>query len=542
MPEKGPAPRFQGDRSVGPLKTEVMLFMCRDCDAIFESEVALNTHTCSCTRVSSASVSKKRQTDPITEFKQEPKAGPEECAVSAGVRSPAESHVLMNLKQENDQTNDKLQTRTQASLSCGGVSMTIKEELNMCPIYGVMPSGHGALGDHIRAREQHTMVKKEVDLQNRECSQSTEGASQRGNNYEAFESLSQEPSDSRLYLHVLPKAEPMRECPSTHVKQTESLGRVTTLPVSRKEDNWRVSDLEAEPNSGHTGFSQPDELEIVEGGDQHGNVMTIVYPAHDADSTKRSFGATENRKETPATKRQKPTLPPEGYVCLFCGVVFSHKPWFDLHMDGHIVKSFPCKVCGQTFQQKKDLRKHVLTEHDGASSDYRFVQENFMKQPTVLSNERFKCQVCHQSFACDSALEEHEKSRELGGCFQCSRCGERFEKKWHLHVHQHSAPQCTWKPYCSESSLPSTASPATKQGSSSSPSKSVPSRLKEMQIRVQNCLKPKQNSDVGSESDNTKVAEDRMDTAINCVNMTDKDVAFDSNTDFDDNLLDYMLQ
>ena len=76
--------------------------------------------------------------------------------------------------------------------------------------------------------------------------------------------------------------------------------------------------------------------------------------------------------------------------------------------------SFDCKVCKSKFKQKRELKKHIGTEH-----------------PKTLI-----CQYCDESFDQSWKLETHLKTHEQAKSFKCDSCDKSFVLKWRLRTHK----------------------------------------------------------------------------------------------------------
>ncbi len=114
-------------------------------------------------------------------------------------------------------------------------------------------------------------------------------------------------------------------------------------------------------------------------------------------------------------------------TCPFCGKLFRYATLCKLHVKRTCRstavprQSISCDQCDQPFDTRKQLSRHVRTEHGGAAT------------------EQLRCKLCRQLFrgeedahACSSSRQQQALS-ETG--FQCDECDKRYTTKGALKLH-----------------------------------------------------------------------------------------------------------
>ena len=80
------------------------------------------------------------------------------------------------------------------------------------------------------------------------------------------------------------------------------------------------------------------------------------------------------------------------------------------------VQTFVCRVCGQNFGNKGQLKEHIQRNH-----------------PKI-----YRCKECDETFDECWKLEKHLKLHESARTFNCKVCGKEFHTKWRMEKHTES--------------------------------------------------------------------------------------------------------
>ena len=85
--------------------------------------------------------------------------------------------------------------------------------------------------------------------------------------------------------------------------------------------------------------------------------------------------------------------------------------------------TYPCKVCGESFSQYKELYQHVSQGHPGVSSH--------PKRP----EPKFQCEYCPKKFVSRIGLKDHINGKHKGIRFNCRICDTSMSTKRDLRRH-----------------------------------------------------------------------------------------------------------
>lgn len=102
--------------------------------------------------------------------------------------------------------------------------------------------------------------------------------------------------------------------------------------------------------------------------------------------------------------------------CLKCD--FIGKTRYDVethHKIDHVESSLKCDPCNQQFQNKQELKKHIMDDHSGGRS--------------------FICTVCTHRSKSQSKLNIHMRQHTLNKIHSCDHCGQKFAFKNSLTKH-----------------------------------------------------------------------------------------------------------
>ncbi|XP_070497569.1 transcription factor grauzone-like [Chironomus tepperi] len=144
------------------------------------------------------------------------------------------------------------------------------------------------------------------------------------------------------------------------------------------------------------------------------------------------------------------------YPCHICGKTFDAKSYLTRHMAYHDdLKLFECDHCGKKFSKKFLVRNHILSTHryenitptyeclvDGCSKV--FVNEARLKHHmkyTHSKTDQEMCEICSKTFKTKAAVEEHMRIhyRRPEDRYKCDICGHYIAdlKSFKRHVKNH---------------------------------------------------------------------------------------------------------
>uniref|UniRef100_A0A3Q1B6K4 C2H2-type domain-containing protein n=1 Tax=Amphiprion ocellaris TaxID=80972 RepID=A0A3Q1B6K4_AMPOC len=105
-------------------------------------------------------------------------------------------------------------------------------------------------------------------------------------------------------------------------------------------------------------------------------------------------------------------------------------------------KSFKCDVCGKTFKNKYQMKKHHQI-HNSAKPSADNACRKKCNSPSDLKvnliidkgDKRFSCETCGKCFSKNSHLKVHMRTHTGEKPYFCERCGKRFNRNSTLTVH-----------------------------------------------------------------------------------------------------------
>ncbi|XP_051809026.1 zinc finger protein 391-like isoform X15 [Acanthochromis polyacanthus] len=118
-------------------------------------------------------------------------------------------------------------------------------------------------------------------------------------------------------------------------------------------------------------------------------------------------------------------------------------------------KSLKCDVCGKTFQNKYQMKRHhqihnsVKPSADNACRKECNLGSDLKVQMTIdKGDKRFSCETCGKRFSKNSHVTVHMRTHNSEGPYSCEICGKRFSKNARLTVHRRT--HTGEKPYSCE--------------------------------------------------------------------------------------------
>jgi len=206
-----------------------------------------------------------------------------------------------------------------------------------------------------------------------------------------------------------------------------------------------VVKIEIESDSSDTGreFICPDCNVTFESGDLLACHMTLhkdLYP-YSCDKCPDKFRSARGLKRHRKTHGKE-----KNFVCHVCGFATYHEKYLKLHAWRHS-HSFDCDKCGETFQVKSELTKH-MTLHMEKNFKCNICGEEYALRRYLLLHRRqshpsqtgkplsHKCITCGKLFPYRSALLLHLPSHTADKLFTCDKCGATFRYKQSLYAHK----------------------------------------------------------------------------------------------------------
>ena len=147
--------------------------------------------------------------------------------------------------------------------------------------------------------------------------------------------------------------------------------------------------------------------------------------------------------KSPIVKLQKNVTPVSKYGCISCPKkVFASKHELKKHLRTH---SFPCNVCGKTFESTTDLQLHATAHLIGKVLSCLSCQYSTSeKRDLRIHAKRFRHEICDDrcSFTLDSMENCKRKHKTQVEIPQCKACNKKFGSFTALEEHQ--ANQCKY--------------------------------------------------------------------------------------------------
>ncbi|XP_055918365.1 zinc finger protein 729-like [Eupeodes corollae] len=122
-------------------------------------------------------------------------------------------------------------------------------------------------------------------------------------------------------------------------------------------------------------------------------------------------------------------------MCEICAKLIRGKAAFKRHVEEHegiVHPQVQCTQCGAWLKDKRNLRKHVVTQH-------------------LNDDKNYSCDVCGKKAPSKGALQSHMRYvHQLSRIFKCTFCEKSFKKTDHLkeHMATHTGEVLYTCPYC----------------------------------------------------------------------------------------------
>ena len=142
------------------------------------------------------------------------------------------------------------------------------------------------------------------------------------------------------------------------------------------------------------------------------------------------------------------------FECVMCNLTFKTRGDLLRHLKKHnspVTKLHKCQVCGKSYGQSNQLRKHIQTHsgtkaHNCMQCSYSSLSAGTMKIHNLTHTELYKlhkCDQCAVSFNTVIKLRAHKVSHLTEKRFRCTICDYKSKRKFQLkkhmkHVHTES--------------------------------------------------------------------------------------------------------
>ena len=113
---------------------------------------------------------------------------------------------------------------------------------------------------------------------------------------------------------------------------------------------------------------------------------------------------------------------------------------------------FQCKQCDKTFSDKRQLRKHNLSKHEGVKyacnhCDKTFSVRSLLRRHIQSKHEgvKYACNQCDHQTTDRGHLTKHIQSKHEGVKYACNQCDQQFTTQGNLTRHiqsQHEGVKC----------------------------------------------------------------------------------------------------
>ena len=119
------------------------------------------------------------------------------------------------------------------------------------------------------------------------------------------------------------------------------------------------------------------------------------------------------------------------FTCTICSSTYTDKFALQNHAKRHKEETSECNYCDKSYLIASELRKHVLSYHEGAGSvqchfcntpfHKRYLKLHIKKKHDV-SKPKLKCQLCDFLAWTKGDLNKHKKGVHEGLTYPCQQC------------------------------------------------------------------------------------------------------------------------
>ncbi|XP_076049237.1 uncharacterized protein LOC143029918 isoform X2 [Oratosquilla oratoria] len=179
------------------------------------------------------------------------------------------------------------------------------------------------------------------------------------------------------------------------------------------------------------------------------NLFTNVLKLHKL----RKFVCELCHEEYRTFKRITYHLPrclPGPYPCQVCSQVFNSKKDLNYHKKKvhRDEKSFVCEECGKCFKLRTSLQKHAINWHESGTAQgpfkcdvcpKKFIRRIYLTNHKIRMHgldKKFVCQMCGNKFMTQNSLTTHMEIHSDVKKFKCGFCDKKFKRKEKLKYHE----------------------------------------------------------------------------------------------------------
>ena len=190
--------------------------------------------------------------------------------------------------------------------------------------------------------------------------------------------------------------------------------------------------------------SDQDEREVTSGDDYEEDDYEDYEEQEIFDFKDKSHREKSPVKPKPVKTRGNFILPKlASSQCPECGETFKNKRRVRRHyVRKHVGRRFQCQYCDKNYLESVHLRRHIRVEHDRIrvncdQCESEFTEQKSLKKHirTVHENFIIKCEYCDYVTSSSSNLKNHRESVHEGVRYPCEKCDKKFSNKSYLHKH-----------------------------------------------------------------------------------------------------------
>ncbi|KAJ6609325.1 Zinc finger protein, partial [Pseudolycoriella hygida] len=138
----------------------------------------------------------------------------------------------------------------------------------------------------------------------------------------------------------------------------------------------------------------------------------------------------------------RPLVPKKEFTCDLCGTRFTSKNGVRKHMEIHTnTRPYPCSICGKTFRLNSGRTIHER-QHTGekpfqcAECGKAFISQGLLTAHSKRhENTTYPCHICGKTFNLPSGYRNHVKTHRQDKPFKCTVCTKTFNTRLYLMRH-----------------------------------------------------------------------------------------------------------
>ena len=138
----------------------------------------------------------------------------------------------------------------------------------------------------------------------------------------------------------------------------------------------------------------------------------------------------------------------KNFVCMECGKQFKRKESLHFHMKKHAgIEDYHCDQCAARYVSSSALVAHKLSKHSDPADKETFLcnfcgqsfnrKEYLSKHMTKHTGEKpYQCKECGKSFRLHGVYKNHMRVHRGTKDYKCAHCEKMFMQRQHLVVHE----------------------------------------------------------------------------------------------------------